>query len=140
MRATVIEPTGGQVAKHDGWEAAIKIDGSATSGSLAVVETRHDPGSGASPHVHRRESETFVVLEGRFSFRLGDEQVFVEAGGVVFGPPGVVHGFEPDSHGGRLLHVFVPAGMEGFFTRPRGGSPESGEQLRREHGVDSVGD
>lgn len=140
MRGTVIEPTGGEVAKHDGWEAVVKIDGSVTDGSLAVVETRHDPGSGASPHVHRRESETFVVLEGQFSFRLGDEEVLVEVGAVVFGPPGVVHGFEPGPNGGRLLHIFVPAGMEGFFTRPRDASPESGDQLRGEYGVHSVED
>jgi mannose-6-phosphate isomerase-like protein (cupin superfamily) len=140
MRGTVIEPTGGELAKHDGWEAAVKIDGSVTNGSFALVETRHDPGSGASPHVHRREGETFFVLEGQFAFQLGDERVSVETGGVVFGPPGVVHGFEPGPGGGRLLHIFAPAGIEGFFTRPRDASPDSGERLRREYAVESVGD
>ena len=138
MGGSVMKPDGAEIVKHDGWEAVVKIDGNVTDGSLAVVETRHDPGSGASPHIHSRESETFVVLDGSFTFRLGDEHVVVDAGGVVFGARGVAHGFEPGPNGGRLLHLFVPAGMEGFFKRRRDVPDASGEGLRREYGVESV--
>ena len=140
MEPTIVNPTDGEVAKHDGWEATVKIGGEVTDGSLTVLETRHDPGSGPSPHIHSRESETFVVQEGEFTFRVGESRVAVGPRGVVFGPPGVVHGFEPGPDGGRLLHIFVPAGMESFFTRPRDGAPGSGDQLRREYGVESVED
>lgn len=140
MEPKVVEPNGGEVTKHDGWEATVKIGGDVSDGSLTVLETRHDPGSGASPHIHSRESETFFVQEGDFTFRVGDARVELGSGGVVFGPPGVIHGFEPGPNGGRLLHVFVPAGVEGFFTRRRDASAESGDQLRREYGMESVDD
>ena len=137
MQARVIVPGGGELIRHDGWEAAIKIDSAATDGGLTVLETRHDAGSGATPHIHSRESETFLVLAGTFTFRVGDDEVEVGAGGWVFGPPGLAHGFEPGPNGGRLLHAFVPGGVEGFFTRRRNAST-SGDQLRREYGIESV--
>ncbi len=139
VRPEVIEPGGGKSVQHDGWEAVIKLDGEVTDGSLTVLETRHDPGTGASPHVHRRESETFMVLDGQFTFRVGNAELEVGAGGVVFGPQGVAHGFEPGPGGGRLLHVFVPSGMEGFFITPRrDNSPAEGDRLRHAYGIASV--
>jgi mannose-6-phosphate isomerase-like protein (cupin superfamily) len=139
VRPEIIKPGGGNTVQHDGWEAVIKLDAEVTDGSLTVLETRHDPGTGASPHVHSHESETFMVLEGEFTFRVGDADVEVGAGAVVFGPQGVVHGFEPGPSGGRLLHVFVPSGMEGFFTQPRRDeSPEAGDRLRQAYGIASV--
>jgi len=140
MELKMVKPNGGEVTKHDGWEATVKIGGDVTDGSLTVLETRHDPGTGASAHIHSRESETFIVQEGDFIFRVGDARVALGAGGVVFGPPGLVHGFEPGQDGGRLLHIFVPAGMETFFTRPRDGLPGSGDQLRHEYGIESIED
>jgi quercetin dioxygenase-like cupin family protein len=138
MQPKVTEPGGGESVLHTGWEAIIKLDGTVTDGSLTVLETRHDPGSGASPHIHSKESETFVVVDGEFTFRVGEDLIEVAAGGLVFGPPGVVHGFEPGRHGGRLLHIFVPSGMEGFFTTPRGNSPDQGDRLRDAYGIKSI--
>jgi mannose-6-phosphate isomerase-like protein (cupin superfamily) len=103
---------------------------------LTILETRHEAGSSASAHIHSRESETFLVLEGTFTFRLGEERVELGPGGIAFGPLGTIHGFEAGISGGRLLHVFVPSGMEGFFTAPR----VRGIDLRRGYGVESVGE
>lgn len=139
VRPEVIQAGGGKAVQHDGWEAVIKLDAEVTGGTITVLETRHDPQTGASPHVHSHESETFMVLEGEFTFQLGDTDVEVGAGGLVFGPQGVAHGFEPGPGGGRLLHVFVPSGMEGFFTTPRrDDSDEEGDRLRHAYGIASV--
>ena len=59
--------------------------------ALAVVVAR----AGGEPalHVHDREDETYVVLEGELTFQRGDERFDAAAGDVVFLPRGVVHGF-----------------------------------------------
>jgi mannose-6-phosphate isomerase-like protein (cupin superfamily) len=111
----IVPVTTGEVLEFSDWAAVIKIAADATDGTLTVIVTRHDPGEGASPHIHSRESETFVVMDGRVTFQVGDARYEVEPGGMVFGPPGMAHGFEVGPDGGRLLHLFVPSGMEGYF-------------------------
>lgn len=115
MEPKIVPVPGGEVLEFTEWAAVIKIAADATNGTLTVIETRHAPGEGASTHIHSRESETFVVMDGRVTFQVGDARYEVEAGGIVFGPPGKAHGFEVGADGGRLLHVFVPSGMEGYF-------------------------
>src|SRR5687767_6948239 len=50
---------------------------------------------GASPHVHRRHTDFFYVLEGALTIALGPdlEEVIVPAGSLVVAPPLVVHAF-----------------------------------------------
>jgi quercetin dioxygenase-like cupin family protein len=50
-------------------------------------------GQGPQPHRHPYE-ETFVVLEGRSAFSVGEETFDVEAGSIVVAPAGVVHSFK----------------------------------------------
>jgi quercetin dioxygenase-like cupin family protein len=111
----IVPVTTGEVLEFSDWAAVIKIAADATNGTLTAIETRHDPGEGASAHIHSRESETFLVMDGRVTFQVGDARYEVEPGGMVFGPPGTAHGFEVGPDGGRLLHLFVPSGMEGYF-------------------------
>ena len=42
------------------------VDGSMSGGSSAVIRQYHMPGDGPPPHMHTREDETFLVLEGDF--------------------------------------------------------------------------
>jgi mannose-6-phosphate isomerase-like protein (cupin superfamily) len=51
-----------------------------------------DPGDGPALHAHPYE-EVFVILEGRATFRVGDETVDVSSGHVVIGPAEVPHAF-----------------------------------------------
>ena len=86
--------------------------GGAYFSMLAVVP----PLGGPPPHTHRDEDETFYVLEGASTFRLGDEQVVAGPGAFVNVPRGVVHNFrnlgdEPL----RMILTFTPAGIERFF-------------------------
>ena len=50
-------------------------------------------GEGPALHVHPYD-ETFIVVEGRARFHVGDRVIDAEAGDVVFGPKGVPHRFE----------------------------------------------
>jgi mannose-6-phosphate isomerase-like protein (cupin superfamily) len=58
--------------------------------SFFVTDT--PPGRGPSLHTHPY-AEVFIVLEGRSTFRVGDEELLVDAGHVVVVPPETPHGF-----------------------------------------------
>ena len=79
---------------------------------LAIVP----PNGGPPPHVHRNEDETFYVLDGTPTFRLGDEVVVAGPGDFVNVPKGVLHRFRNLSDEPlRMILTFTPAGIERFF-------------------------
>jgi quercetin dioxygenase-like cupin family protein len=79
---------------------------------LAIVP----PNGGPPPHIHTHEDETFYVLEGTPTFRLGDEEVVGGPGDFVNVPRGLVHCFHNASDRPlRMILTFTPAGMERFF-------------------------
>jgi mannose-6-phosphate isomerase-like protein (cupin superfamily) len=55
-----------------------KVTGEETAGSFCVIELTAFPHNGPPPHIHHREDESFYVLDGSFSFLLGDRTI--EAG------------------------------------------------------------
>jgi len=68
--------------------------------------------------MHTREHETVYVLEGDLRFKLDDELRATPAGSFVFIPRGVAHSFQNvGEEPGRMVVMFSPAGMEGFFDR-----------------------
>jgi quercetin dioxygenase-like cupin family protein len=92
------------------------VTGEESGGAYFMMEALVPPGGGPPPHIHRREDETFYVLEGTCTFRLGDELVTAGPGDFVNVPCGMVHCFH---NGGaataRLLVTFTPGGIEQFF-------------------------
>jgi mannose-6-phosphate isomerase-like protein (cupin superfamily) len=70
------------------------LDGAALGGAVTVLAYGNDtPGTGPRLHVHPYD-ETFVVIEGRARFFVGDSIIDAVAGEVVLGPKGVPHRFE----------------------------------------------
>ncbi len=104
----------------------LKITGAETSGRYAVAEVLSTPEGFVPLHVHNREDEAFLVLEGNVEFTLGEETVDVGPGGFVFGPRGVPHAYKVISASARIMMMFSPAGFEGFIreTSVQPGSPE----------------
>jgi quercetin dioxygenase-like cupin family protein len=88
---------------------------------LDVTWTRHEAGErGAEPHVHREHVDSFYVLEGELTFRVGPdlEVVKAPAGTFVSVPPGVVHGFDNDSAAQvRFLNFHAPSGGFADYLR-----------------------
>jgi quercetin dioxygenase-like cupin family protein len=79
---------------------------------LAVVP----PNGGPPPHTHEREEETFYVLEGTPTFRLGDERIVAAPGDFVNIPRGMLHCFRNFSDAPvTMILTFTPAGIEKFF-------------------------
>lgn len=94
----------------------VKISSEMTNGAYSVSEDVTPPGQGAPPHVHRREQETFVVLEGEYEFQCGDRKFKGSKGSMVVLPKDVPHAFRNAGNtAGRSLVVLVPGGMEKVF-------------------------
>jgi quercetin dioxygenase-like cupin family protein len=73
-------------------------------------------GAAAPMHVHEREDEQFLVLDGEVGFVIGDARVIARAGQSVFLPRGVPHGYVVLSESARTVGSATPGGFEAFFT------------------------
>src|SRR5258706_872022 len=99
--ATADRATQGYGLAHDEGEAfwllgmlqTVKMGGADTNGSLGLLEIVVPPGHGSPWHVHPEEDEWFYVLDGNFTFYVGDTRLDLAAGGFAFGPKGVPHTF-----------------------------------------------
>lgn len=108
-----------------GWPGAIWVAGSlvtvkpssSETGPASAVEIWEREGSGPPRHVHAEHDEMWYVLEGRFTFALGDRELTAGPGDVVVGPRGVPHTFRADTADARLLDVHMPGGFERFFIQ-----------------------
>jgi mannose-6-phosphate isomerase-like protein (cupin superfamily) len=92
------------------------VTGAESGGSYFAMEALVPPGGGPPPHIHHNEDETFYVIEGHCSIRLGDDTVLAAPGDFVNVPRGTVHCFH--NHGAkamRMIVTFSPAGLEKFF-------------------------
>jgi quercetin dioxygenase-like cupin family protein len=84
--------------------------------SMTAIECEAAPGGGPPPHIHDDEDEAIYVLDGEFEFLVGAETVAGGPGTFVFVPRGTVHRFAcTGERAGRILIVFTPGGMDGFF-------------------------
>ena len=59
-----------------------KIEAADTGGALSIVEHPFAVGALVPPHLHTREDEYSIVLEGEIGFRSGDREVSIERRGV----------------------------------------------------------
>jgi quercetin dioxygenase-like cupin family protein len=92
------------------------VTGDETGGAYFAMEALVPPGGGPPPHIHRHEDETFYVVEGQCSIRLGDDWVTAGVGDFVNVPRGAVHCFHNDgTEPMRMILTFTPAGIERFF-------------------------
>jgi quercetin dioxygenase-like cupin family protein len=117
--AIVLAPGEGEViTERDERTLQIKVGVDA----IAVTETRYEPGErGPDPHVHRRHTDSFYVLEGRMLYELGPDRrtVYGSAGAFIAAPPGVVHSFRNEGPGrARFLNFHAPS--ERFHDYLRG--------------------
>jgi quercetin dioxygenase-like cupin family protein len=92
----------------------IRIDGDASGGALALMDSRGRSGDMPPLHVHRREDETFYVLEGELSLFVADEQIVVGPGEAAFAPRDVPHTYRVESDEAHWLVITAPAGFDAF--------------------------
>ena len=107
-RARLFDPTAG--GPWRGSVAGLDLNGAVTVLAYGTDET----GVGPRLHVHPYD-ETFVVIEGRARFYVGDTVLDASAGEVVFGPAGVPHKFE-NLGPGRLQTIDIHHSPEWIQT------------------------
>lgn len=83
----VIPPDQGRTLAAFGSTGVFKLEGTHTAGTLCLVLGVTPPGVGPPPHVHHRDDELFIVLEGELSFLTAAGWVPVTPGTAVYVPP-----------------------------------------------------
>jgi mannose-6-phosphate isomerase-like protein (cupin superfamily) len=81
-----------QITDLPGSERSRKFEGKDHGATMSFFFNTHAPGEGPELHRHPYE-ETFVMVEGKASFRVGDETVDAEGGQIVIVPAETPHGF-----------------------------------------------
>jgi mannose-6-phosphate isomerase-like protein (cupin superfamily) len=98
-----------------GEPTVLKATGNETGGRYAIAEIVSTPEGFVPLHVHHREDEAFVVLDGEVAFTIADRTFVTGPGGFAFGPRDVPHRYEVRTPSARMLMIFSPAGFEGFI-------------------------
>jgi mannose-6-phosphate isomerase-like protein (cupin superfamily) len=92
--------------------------GSVTRGQFGLFEWNMQPRTGgATPHFHRKISESFFVMSGLVEFYDGSRWVPGRAGDFLYVPMGGIHGFRaPSDEPSSMLILFAPgAPRENYF-------------------------
>lgn len=84
--------------------------GDVPSDNLAITWVDVEPGSGQQPHQHPPE-QVYVIVRGQGRMQVGDEQVYVGVGDLIFIPPNTVHSIT--NTGGELL-TYISAATPTF--------------------------
>lgn len=128
-----------------------KVTGAETNGSFSLWVDTPLPGYGPPLHVHHREDEAFLVLEGDIVFSDGERRIEAKPGTWVWVPRGTPHAFKNvGSSSAKMVVVATPAGVEGFFleagqpaedrTTPPPPDPERIVEVAARYGTEVVGD
>jgi quercetin dioxygenase-like cupin family protein len=121
-----LEAQGGEKIWITGDTVQIKASASQTQGAYTMIEAFASPGNGPPPHVHKNEDETLYVLDGEFEILNGEQHMRAKPDALAFVPRGTVHRFccVGDAPG-RILLIYTPGGIEGFFREA--GKPAVGD-------------
>jgi len=137
-RAVVLKPGEGEAVWFLKGRLTVKASGQSTGGGFSLTEAIIPPGYSPPTHVHRREDESFYVLEGELTVKCGDDTFPATAGTFVTLPRDVPHGFvvEGDTPV-RMLNLMTPGGGEQFFVEA--GRPALADGLPPEGPLDIEG-
>ncbi|HYG92534.1 MAG TPA: cupin domain-containing protein [Nocardioides sp.] len=109
------------VLNHVDFLCRVLLGGAATDGAFSLVEERGALGCMTPRHVHEREAETFIVLEGALEGWCEGSAQLVEAGSLLHLPANKEHAFRVASATARFYTLITPSGFEDFF--PASGVP-----------------
>ena len=131
---------------------SVHVSGTETGGTYALIECLAPAGHMPPPHVHDRDAEGFLILEGELTVHTGAGSTVLGPGESLHAPAGIAHTIEVTGDGPcRWLVVSCPAGFESFVRAfgepaqrdelPQPDGPPDVERLVRvagEHGISFV--
>lgn len=134
----------GETVKFGGNLMTFLAVGSDTKGAYSVAHYTALPGSGAPLHLHRNEVESFYILGGAMTFRLGDEKVRATANECITIPKLAPHAFaNAEDAPAKMLVILTPAGLENYFAelaalfqQPDGPTKEQIDSLNDKYNLD----
>jgi quercetin dioxygenase-like cupin family protein len=114
----IVSPGAGKDLHAFGNILTVMLSGEQTGNQLSVMCEVTPPGGGPPMHLHQREDEIFLVIEGCISYCVNGKWTEVEPGGMAYLPRGVPHTFRnvgetPSRH----WIITTPSGFEVFFSR-----------------------
>lgn len=120
----IVEPSSGKTYDLGVITLRLLVGAKQTMGEFAFGEFSGGDGPWTVPHVHEHTQESFYVLDGRFTFTLGNDEVEVGPGAFILVPPGTRHMIHAHG-GGSFLTLWVPGGAEAMFEELSEMSPDS---------------
>lgn len=122
----------------------IKVSAKDTDGDLTIFEYTGNVKGGPPLHIHLNQDEIFFIVEGSYTFKVGDDMHYLTAGDTIFLPRQVPHTFAQTTDTGKMFFLFTPSGkMEDYFrvlgklTAPP--TPEQGAKIFADHEMKVVG-
>lgn len=123
-----------------GERVTLHVEGADTQGRFSCGEALLAPGAGQPLHIHHGMDELLYVVEGEVDFTLEGERFRTGPGGFAFIRRGSVHGFRNLSEGAaRLLGVFSPPMLDGFFQAMIENPTAEVPKIARQFGIEFVG-
>lgn len=132
--------------------ARVLVTPDQSEGRQGIVELTGTRGEMPPLHIHHREDETFVVLDGELTLFTPGASRTVRAGEAGFAPIGMPHAYRVESETARWLAVSTPAGFAAFVlaasdpaeqeTLPPSGRPVDMDRLvaaAEAHGIEILG-
>ncbi|HEX3005393.1 MAG TPA: cupin domain-containing protein [Angustibacter sp.] len=119
----VVAPGDADVVNHLDMLCRVALSGADTGGAFSLVEERAARGACTPRHLHTREAETFIVLDGALEGWCEGAATVVEAGSMIHLPAGLEHAFRIASSSAHFYTLITPSGFESFFAatgRPAG--------------------
>lgn len=113
--APALAPQDAVVYNHGDMLCRVVLGGEQTGGSFSMVEERAALGAMTPAHVHDREAETFIVLDGALEGWCEGRSTLVEAGSMIHLPARREHAFRVASESAHFYALITPAGFETFF-------------------------
>lgn len=143
---TILSPDGGRHRDlYAGRSFLFRLTGNDTGDAVGALEERIPPGGGARRHIHNESDELIYVLEGEFTFLVGDALASGGPGTLAFVPRGMTHAWRNcGTEAGRILGLFLPAGYERAIEAicdapPEARTPALADQLSQPYGTFNVG-